>query len=144
MNIKLLLATGISAGLLSGCVNSITSPLSPEAPQTTTTPSTQHPTPKPATRQTTPKKVPYAQASVEKKNRFYETMIAVANSTKQDPNYHRMALDTPQKKAWFKNLMYRLWDGQITKSQFIAEGVAKYPTHHYEFEFVANGFEKRK
>jgi hypothetical protein len=120
-----LLAAGIAALALSGCTNSITSPLTPA--------------PVPVV-----KKIPYAQASAEKQERFHEDMIAVANSTKSDPNYHRMALDTPEKKSWFKNLMYQLWDGQITKAQFVAEGVSKYPTHKYEFEFVANGFEKRK
>ncbi len=120
-----LLAAGIAALALSGCTNSITSPLAPA--------------PAPVV-----KKVPYAQASPEKQDRFHEDMIAVATSTKNDPNYHRMALDTSEKKAWFKNLMYQLWDGQITKAQFIAEGVSKYPTHRYEFEFVANGFEQRR
>jgi len=122
MKLKLL-AVGIAALALSGCTNSITSPSVP-APVV--------------------KYVPYDKASPEKQERFHEDMIAVAMSTKNDPNYHRMALDTPEKKAWFKNLMYQLWDGQITKQQFIAAGVSKYPNHKYEFEFVANGFEKRR
>jgi len=122
-----LLAAGIVALALSGCTSSIMSPSVPA------------PAPKPVV-----KKVPYEQASPEKQNRFHEDMIAVATSTKNDPNYNRMALDTPEKKAWFRNLMYKLWDGQITKAQFIAEGISKYPTHRYEFEFVANGFEKRR
>jgi len=124
MKLRLLVA-GIAALALSGCTNSITAPSVP--------------TPAPVV-----KKVPYAQALPEKQDRFHEDMIAVATSTKNDPNYNRMALDTPEKKAWFKNLMYQLWDGQITKAQFIAEGVSKYPTHRYEFEFVANGFEQRR
>jgi len=120
-----LLAAGIVALALSGCTNSITAPSVPA--------------PAPVV-----KKIPYEQASPEKQDRFHEDMIAVATSTKNDPNYNRMSLDTPERKAWFKNLMYQLWDGQITKAQFVAEGVSKYPTHKYEFEFVANGFEKRR
>ena len=129
MKLHLLLGTGITLLALSGCTNPI---LSPNIP-------TPAPHPAPVV-----KKIPYAKASPEKQNRFHEDMIAVATSTRQDPQYHRMALDTPERKVWFKNLMYQLWDGQITKDQFIAEGVRKYPTHRHEFKFVANGFEKRK
>jgi len=131
MNSKLLTAS-IAALALAGCTNPIAPSLTPA------------PTVTPVVKPVVKKVVSYEQASPEKQNRFYEDMIAVAHSTKNDPNYHRMALDTPEKKAWFKNLMYQLWDGQITKSQFIADGVKKYPTHKYEFEFVANGFEKRR
>ena len=120
-----LLAAGIAALAFSGCTNnSIMPTVAPKAPVV--------------------QKTNYDQASPEKQDRFHEDMIAVATSTKNDPNYHRMALDTPERKAWFKNLMYQLWDGQITKQQFIAEGVKKYPDHRYEFEFVANGYEKRR
>jgi hypothetical protein len=119
----------IAALALSGCTNSIGLPI-PMEPASAPAPVI--------------KKIPYEQALPEKQDRFHEDMIAVATSTKSDPNYQRMALDTPERKAWFKNLMYELWDGQITKAQFIAEGVSKYPTHRYEFEFVANGFEQRR
>jgi len=118
-----LFAAGIVALALSGCTNTATTPAAPVP---------------------TVKRIPYEKASPEKQDRFHEDMIAVAKSTKNDPNYHRMALDTPERKAWFKNLMYQLWDGQISKAQFVAEGVSKYPTHKYEFEFVANGFVKRR
>jgi len=120
-----LLAAGIAMLAFTGCTSTTYPvPSVPEAPVV--------------------KYVPYNQASPEKQNRFHEDMIAVAMSTKNDPNYHRMALDTPEKKAWFKDLMYRLWDGQITKQQFVSEGVREYPNHGYEFKFVANGFEARR
>jgi len=122
-----LLAAGIAALALSGCTNNVMMPSKTTAPKAPVV-----------------QKTDYAHASPEKQDRFHEDMIAVAKSTKSDPNYHRMALDTPERKAWFKNLMYQLWDGQITKQQFIAEGVRKYPNHKYEFEFVAKGFEQRR
>jgi len=120
-----------AAFILSGCTSSSIVPsLTPTAPSVA-------PTRPPVT-----KPVPYREASPEKQNRFHEKMIAVATSTKEDPNYHRMALNTAERKAWFKDLMYRLWDRQITKAQFISEGLNKYPTHLHEFEFVANGLTK--
>ena len=74
---------------------------------------------------------------------FQKKMIAVAKSTLHDPRYKKMALDTPKKKAWFRTLMYRLWDRQITRDEFIKAGLDKYPSKRYEFTFVANGFQKR-
>ena len=73
---------------------------------------------------------------------FHPIMTKVALSTKEDPNYKKMSLTTPEEKEWFHNLMYRLWDRQITKNQFISEGVSKYPTHRYEFTFIANGYQR--
>ncbi len=85
----------------------------------------------------------YQEPTPQKEAIFHKTMKEVALSTRDNPKYNRMALETPEKKEWFKSLMYRLWDRQITRSQFISEGLAKYPTHQYEFAFIANGFQQR-
>jgi len=84
----------------------------------------------------------YAQPTAQKSEKFQEVMKIVAKSTLDDKRYNKMALNTPEKKAWFKNLMYRLWDRQITRGQFIDEGLRRYPTKRYEFTYVANGFQK--
>lgn len=77
----------------------------------------------------------------EQKNALYsQDMRAVASGIQYDTRYNKIELDTPEKKAWFKKLTYRLWDRQITNSQFMAEGLSKYPTHRYEFEFIIKGF----
>jgi len=83
----------------------------------------------------------YEKPTPAKEERFHETMIKVAQSTRENPHYNRMALNTPEEKEWFKNLMYRLWDRQITRKQFIAEGMAKYPDHKYEFTYIANAYQ---
>ena len=82
----------------------------------------------------------YKSASAAKQTAYNNTMRKVASGIKNDPNYNRIALDTPEKKSWFRDLTYRLWDRQISKYQFVAEGLKKYPTHKYEFEFVTRGF----
>jgi len=87
--------------------------------------------------------VHYKKPTATKSANFKNTMIKVALSTRDDAKYNKMQLDTPEKKAWFKDLMFRLWDRQVTRNTFIAEGLAKYPKHKYEFYFVANGFQKR-
>ena len=68
-------------------------------------------------------------------------MRSVASGIKDDPNYKRIELNTPEKKEWFRTLTYKLWDRQITRYEFIAEGLAQHPDHRYEFEFVVKGFE---
>lgn len=92
----------------------------------------------------TPKIKPhiYEKPTPAKAAKFHTTMVKVALSTQDDRKYTKMTLDTPEKKVWFKDLMYRLWDRQITRNQFIEEGLTKYPTHKYEFTYVANGFQK--
>lgn len=71
---------------------------------------------------------------------YQQTMRSVASGIKHDTNYQRIALDTPEKKEWFKTLTYRLWDRQITRDQFMDEGLSKYPSRKYEFQFVIDGF----
>ena len=118
---KLKLAILALIGLsFSGCTSSLTS----------TAPSVER------TKQT------YQQPTPEKQAGYSSTMKMVASGIKDDPKYNKIAFDTPEKKAWFRDLTYRLWDRQITNSQFISEGLAKYPTHRYEFQFIVNGFQK--
>ena len=82
----------------------------------------------------------YESPTPHKSALYQQTMRSVASGIKHDTNYKRIALDTPEKKEWFKTLTYRLWDRQITRYQFMSEGLAHYPTHRYEFEFVIKGF----
>ena len=84
--------------------------------------------------------VVYEHPTPEKSAKFNPIMTKVALSTREDPNYNKMTIK-PEDKEWFKFLMYRYWDRQITRSQFIAEGVSKYPGHEYEFSFIANGLQ---
>jgi len=109
----------LSVLLLAGCSNPIDS-ISPDTPQSHRI---------------------YEKPSPLKEERFHNTMVKVAQSTRQDPNYHRMALKTDEEKRWFKDLMYKLWDRQITRQQFIAQGVKRYPDHQYEFAYIANAYQ---
>ena len=82
----------------------------------------------------------YEEPSSAKKEAYSQTMRKIASGIKDDPNYQRLALDTPEKKDWFKKLTYKLWDRQITRQQFIAEGLKRYPNQGYEFNFIIKGF----
>lgn len=82
----------------------------------------------------------YEEPSSAKDEAYGNTMRKIASGIKDDSNYKRIELDTPEKKEWFKKLTYRLWDRQITRQQFMKEGLSKYPDHGYEFNFIARGF----
>ncbi len=84
----------------------------------------------------------YEQPTARKMPLYQKTMMKVASKIKYDQRYNKIELNTPQKKAWFKQITYQLWDRQITKEQFVAIGLSKYPTHQYEFDFVVKGFAK--
>ena len=121
---KRLLAFLIAGLSFTACTNSVTLP-KPSGTSGASGASTAH----------------YQKPTPEKDARFHETMKKVALSTKDNPKYHRMALDTPEKKTWFKSLMYRLWDRQITRQEFIRQGTARYPGHKYEFTYIANAYQ---
>lgn len=82
----------------------------------------------------------YEEPSNAKNEAYGNTMRKIASGIKDDSNYKRISLDTPEKKEWFKKLTYRLWDRQITRQQFMKEGLNKYPDHGYEFNFIVRGF----
>lgn len=84
----------------------------------------------------------YEKPTATKLPLYQKKMSLVASGIKHDSRYSKIELDTPEKKAWFKKITYQLWDRQITNRQFMAIGLAKYPTHKYEFDFVIRGFAK--
>ena len=124
-----LILTVLVAFGFSGCTSSIDHLIEP-------TKSTQ-PTQQVRTTQT---QYNYEEPTPEKKEAYEKTMRKVASGIQNDPNYQRLSLNTPEKKEWFKQLTYRLWDRQITRQQFIEEGLKRYPDHGYELNFIVRGF----
>lgn len=118
------------AGLIfSGCTSSVDHLIEPAEPR-------QAPRPVKAA----PVINDYEEPTPEKQTAYEKKMREVAAGIKDDLNYQRLALDTPEKKEWFKTLTYRLWDRQITRQQFMKEGLSRYPDHGYEFNFIVRGF----
>lgn len=84
----------------------------------------------------------YESASEAKVAAYNSDMRTVGLSTRKDPKYKSFGFKTTEEKIWFRDLTYAYWNRDITKSQFISKGLAKYPTQRYEFNFVADGFQK--
>ncbi len=80
------------------------------------------------------------QITQEQKNSIYKkAMRKVGSDIKQDLNYQKLDLSTPELKNWFTDITYKLWDHQITRGQFVAFGLEKFPQHSYEFNLIADG-----
>ncbi len=101
----------------------------------------------PSTTKTTSKNlkqnyIAYDKASEYKIKAFKQEQRRVGMLTKKDTNYKSFAsvLTTEEKKIWFNNIMFLLWDRQISKQEYIAKGMSKIPSHKYEFTFIANNF----
>ena len=122
--LSMLLLVGLG---LSGCSNNLPTLNSEPSPQQS------HQIAKPVT---------YQAPTPHKLEKYQTTMRSIASGIKNDPSYQRLELDTDENKAWFKDLTYRLWDRQMTKETFLAQGLAKYPSHRYEFNFVINGLQE--
>ena len=74
------------------------------------------------------------------KNDVYKSaMRKVGSAIKQDMNYQKLDLSTPELKEWFTDITYKLWDHQLTRGQFVAFGLEKFPKHSYEFNLIADG-----
>jgi len=131
MRQHLIIATLLAWGF-SGCTSSMNYLIEPTQPEQSvqTTQMTQ----------VTTTQQDYEEPNSEKKEAYENTMRKIASGIKDDTNYQRLALNTPEKKEWFKKLTFRLWDRQITRQQFIAEGLKRYPNHGYELNFIIRGF----
>lgn len=126
-----IIVTCIALGL-TGCTSSVDHLIEPNKPSQSSQSS--HAV------QATPMEDNYETPSPEKKVAYEKKMRNIASGIKDDPNYQRLSLDTAEKKEWFKTLTYRLWDRQITRQQFITEGLKRYPNNGYEFNFIVRGF----
>ena len=56
----------------------------------------------------------------------------------KDPNYKSIPLVGSPDNVWFYHQCEDLWAGRITKDQFVANGVAKFPGYDASFSEVAD------
>ena len=69
---------------------------------------------------------------------FDSRMASMVQHVSADPTYRRIPLATPEDKQWFSQLAEDLYANKITKEQFVAEGVRKYPGYDASFSTVAD------
>ena len=79
-----------------------------------------------------------ASASMARATPFDDKMSVVIAHVKADPNYKAVPLDTSSDRQWFFYKCEALFDKQISKDQFIAEGSKQFPGYEASFKELAD------
>ena len=69
---------------------------------------------------------------------FNNWAISVIDDAKADSSYKRIPLDSKADQRWLMETMFKAWEKEITKDEFIKIGLEKFPENRTSFEFVAN------
>ena len=80
---------------------------------------------------------PVAAQDADREAAFIDKLQRVSSEIAQDPSYDRIPLETTDDQQWFTDLAYRYWNKQISRDQFVEQGVAKYPDNRRSFETLA-------
>ncbi len=75
---------------------------------------------------------------------FEADLKKMLSAISADKNYKRMPLDTKEDEAWLTSQMFRLWDHNITKEEFVGIGLIKYPANKYELNFIADRLSRKR
>ncbi len=74
----------------------------------------------------------------DKQAGFKEAINHVVSAISKDENYVRIPLNSQEQKEWFTARAFLLWDGEITKEQFIKFGKEAYPGYESSFTTIAS------
>jgi len=69
---------------------------------------------------------------------FAADMNTLVGEIKQDKNYKPIPLDKKKDSDWFTTHSFLYWDHKISRDDFVSQGVERFPSHQYEFEFIAD------
>ncbi len=61
---------------------------------------------------------------------------AVIKTIQTDSNYKKFPLKGDKELKWFNTISFKLWDKQISKDQFISEGLKRFPGYKESFEYL--------
>lgn len=69
---------------------------------------------------------------------FDNKLDSVITHVRNDPNYKPLPLDGKADNNWFFEQCNALYTNKLTKEQFVAEGVAKFPGYDASFQEIAD------
>lgn len=78
----------------------------------------------------------------QKQSDFTQELQHVVNVVSKDSTYQRIPIDTPGDREWFTARAFLLWDGMITREQFVKFGVERFPQYESSFFKVASLLDK--
>ena len=72
-------------------------------------------------------------------NQGYDKRLdALVVHVKAEPDYKPLPLFDGKDRMWFYNLTESLYDGKITKEQYVAAGLKEYPGYEASFNEIAD------
>lgn len=69
---------------------------------------------------------------------FEAKMTEAVNIIDADSSYVRIPLDTTKEINWFTSLTFIYWDGKISREEYIAQGLQRYPDYAKSLNRVAD------
>jgi hypothetical protein len=69
---------------------------------------------------------------------FQSDMKKLVKEVQKDPKYNKIPLNNKSDQDWFTTQAFLLWDHKMSKQAFINTGLEKFPSHEYEFNFIAD------
>ena len=80
-----------------------------------------------------------APAAMATTHAFDNRLVSVISQVRKDPNYKVIPLGGKDDKQWFIDECSALYSGKLTKEQFVADGVQKFPGYEASFQQLAEG-----
>jgi hypothetical protein len=69
---------------------------------------------------------------------YDKRLAALVETTKADPSYKRLPLDTAEDKQWFNDATEKLYAHRMTKEEYVAEGAKRFPGYEPSLNTVAD------
>jgi len=80
-----------------------------------------------------------APAAMATTHAFDHRFYSVITQARNDPNYKVIPLKGDDDKQWFVDECNAVYQGKLTKEQFVAEGAQKFPGYEASFQQLAEG-----
>ncbi len=71
---------------------------------------------------------------------FVGKFKSVVTAIQNNPDYKRIPMDTEIDQEWFYKQSFQLWNKKMNKTQFVEQGVNRFPGFKSSFEFLADEF----
>lgn len=80
----------------------------------------------------------FASSALAATTGYDKRLAALVQTTKEDPGYKRLPLDTAEDKQWFNDATEKLYAHQMTKEEYVAEGAKRFPGYEPSLNTVAD------
>jgi hypothetical protein len=80
----------------------------------------------------------FASSALAAATGYDKRLAALVQTTKEDPTYKRLPLDSAEDKQWFTDATEKLYAHKMTKEEYVAEGAKRFPGYESSLNTVAD------